>query len=151
MVHVQFGVHQHLQGLSCQADFWLCGPQHVVVHGVVPLQGQDFAVLLVELHEVPIGPFFQLEKVSLDGSTTPWSISHPPSSMSPANLLGVHSAVSLMKMLNRIRPSINHRAPLLVTGLQLDFKVLVTTLWAQPFDQFSVHLIISLIKQEKSQ
>ncbi|KAK4807192.1 hypothetical protein QYF61_024312 [Mycteria americana] len=34
------------------------------------------------------------------------------------------------------------RDTLLVTGLQLDFVPLITTLWAQPFSQFSVHLTV---------
>jgi len=42
------------------------GPHHMLVPGVVPLQEQDFGLFLVELHEVPLGPFVQPVKVPLD-------------------------------------------------------------------------------------
>jgi len=35
----------------CKSTFQLCGPQHVLMPGVVPPQVQDFALLLAELHE----------------------------------------------------------------------------------------------------
>ncbi|KAK4806792.1 hypothetical protein QYF61_005588 [Mycteria americana] len=69
----------------------------------------------------------------------------PPTFVSPANLLRVHSAPSsrsLMKMLNRTGPSIDPWATPLVTGIQLDFVPLIATLWAQPFSQFSIHLTV---------
>ncbi|KAK4831783.1 hypothetical protein QYF61_019096, partial [Mycteria americana] len=64
------------QFLFCKAAFQLCSPQHLRVHGVVPPQVQDFALPLVELHEVPASPFLQPVQVPLDGSTTLWCISH---------------------------------------------------------------------------
>ncbi|KAK4806786.1 hypothetical protein QYF61_005582 [Mycteria americana] len=76
LAHVQPGVHQDPQVLFCQAAFQLGGPQHVLVPGVVPLQGQDFALPLVELHEVPVSPFLQLVEVPLDDSMTLWHISY---------------------------------------------------------------------------
>ena len=51
------------------------GPQHILVHGVVPPQVQDLALAFVELHEVPVSPFLQLVEVTLHGSTTLWCIS----------------------------------------------------------------------------
>ena len=43
--------------------FQTVGRQHVLVHGVVPSQVQDFALALVELSEAPVSPFLQpLEK-----------------------------------------------------------------------------------------
>ena len=52
------------------------GPQHILVHGFVLPEGQDFALPLVECHEVPVSPFLQPVKVPLDGSVTLWCISH---------------------------------------------------------------------------
>lgn len=39
----------------CQAAFQTVGPQHILVPEVVPPQGQGFALLLAELHEVASG------------------------------------------------------------------------------------------------
>ncbi|KAK4818982.1 LOW QUALITY PROTEIN: hypothetical protein QYF61_022649 [Mycteria americana] len=64
------------QVLSCQAAFQLSSPQNILVHGVVPPQVQDLALLLVEVHEVPVSPFLQPVEVPLDGSMTLWCISH---------------------------------------------------------------------------
>jgi len=72
---VQLGLHQAPHVLFCQAAFQLGDSQHTLVHGVVPDQVQDFA-LLVERNEVPVGPFLQPVKVPLDDSTTLWYISH---------------------------------------------------------------------------
>jgi len=52
------------------------------------------------------------------------------------------SSRSLMKMLNRTGPGIDPWGTPLVTGLQPDFMLLITMLWAQPFSQFSVHLAV---------
>lgn len=43
-------------------------------------------------------------------------------------------------MLNRTGPSIDSWGTSLVTGLLLDLVPLTTTLWIQPFRQFSTHL-----------
>jgi len=51
-------------------------PEPVLVHGVVPPQVQDPALMLVELHEVPLHPTLQYVQVSLNGSTTFWCICH---------------------------------------------------------------------------
>ncbi|KAK4828339.1 hypothetical protein QYF61_026000 [Mycteria americana] len=65
LAHVQLGVHQDPQVLVCQAAFQTDSPQSVLVHGVsspghgIPPQVQDFALPLVELHEVPVSPFLQ--------------------------------------------------------------------------------------------
>ena len=68
----------------------------------------------------------------------------PPSFVSSANLLRVHSVPlsrSLMKMSDSTSPSID---PWLVTGLQLDFMVLITICYVWQFSQFSVHLAVHL-------
>jgi len=46
------------------------------VPGVVPLQLQGFALLLVELREFPASPFLQPVMVPLDGIMTLWHIIH---------------------------------------------------------------------------
>ena len=55
LVCAQLLVHQDLQVLLCQAAFQTVGPQHILVPEVVPPQGQGFALLLAELHEVAAG------------------------------------------------------------------------------------------------
>ena len=72
---------------------------------------------------------------------TLWCISFALS----VNLLRIHSAPlsrSVMKIIKRIRSSIDPQCTL-VTDLQLDFVPLITTLWARPFSQFSIHLTVS--------
>jgi len=67
----------------------------------------------------------------------------PPSFASSANLLRVRSNSSfrsLMKKLNKTGPSIDPLGTPLVTSLQLDSELLITTLWVLPFSQFSIHL-----------
>jgi len=44
-------------------------------------------------------------------------------------------------VLNRTGPSIDPWGTPLVTGLQLDFMLLITSLRARPFSHFLVHLI----------
>jgi len=46
------------------------------VHGVNLPQAQDFSLIFVELHEVPVSPFLQPSMVPLDVSTTFWNVSH---------------------------------------------------------------------------
>jgi len=70
LTHVQLGVHQDAQALSCKAAFQMVGAQPVLVPGVVPKQVQDFAHPFSELHEVPIDPFLQPIWDLLKGSTT---------------------------------------------------------------------------------
>lgn len=50
MARVQLGAHQApAQVLFCQAHLQLSGPQHIVMHGVVPSQVQDCDLPLFEL------------------------------------------------------------------------------------------------------
>ena len=91
MACVQPGAHQHPRVLFYKAAFQLGSPQHILVHGVVPPQVQDFALLLVEPHEVPVSPFLQPVQVPLDGSPTLWCVSRSSQFVSSANLLRVHS------------------------------------------------------------
>ncbi|KAK4825192.1 hypothetical protein QYF61_025120, partial [Mycteria americana] len=79
-------------------------------------QVQNFALPLVELHEVSVSPFLQPVDVPLDGSMTLQHISHSS--------------------------HIDPWGTLLVTGYQPDFVSLITTLWTWLFSQFSIHLTV---------
>ena len=68
LAHIEPCVHQDSLALFCKAAFQLGGPQHILVPGAVPPQGQDF--VLLEFHGVPVSPFLQPIEVPLDGSTT---------------------------------------------------------------------------------
>ncbi|KAK1197403.1 TENS3 protein, partial [Pygoscelis papua] len=50
----------------------------------------------------------------------------------------------LMKVWNSIGPSISSWGIMLVTCLLVDLVQLITSLWAQPFSQFSIHLTVHL-------
>lgn len=54
----------------------MVSPQRDLLHGVIPLQVQDFAFSFVELHQVSVSPFLNLVKDSLNGSTAMWYIIH---------------------------------------------------------------------------
>lgn len=62
VAHVQFGVHQDLHVIFCQAAF------HLVYAG--------FALSLGELFWAPLGSFLQPVEVLPHGSMIHWSISH---------------------------------------------------------------------------
>ncbi|KAK4811750.1 hypothetical protein QYF61_005318 [Mycteria americana] len=64
------------QVLFRKAAFQLGRPRHILLPGVVPPQLQDFALLHIELYEVPVSSFLQPGKVPLDVSTTFWHLSH---------------------------------------------------------------------------
>lgn len=78
--------------------------------------------------------------------TQPAGLSAAPSNFVPSvNLMRVHSALSprfLIKILNSIALCIDPWGTTLVIGFQLDFLLLITTLWAYLFSQFSVHLTV---------
>lgn len=58
--------------------------QPVLVHGVIPPQGQDLALWLFELDEIPVCQFLQPIKIPLKGSITPSSL--PPADHIPSFL-----------------------------------------------------------------
>lgn len=133
-----------LPGTLLQSCFQLGDPKHVQVPGVVPLQGLDLSLPLVELHEVAVGPLLQSVEVPLYGSMT---LAYQPLSWFGvvANLLRVHSGPSCrspMKTLNKTDPSIVYWDTPLVSSLQLEFVLVIITLWAQTFLHFSVHVTV---------
>ncbi|KAK4811173.1 hypothetical protein QYF61_019804 [Mycteria americana] len=110
-------------------------PLHILVHGVVPPQVQDFAPPLTELYEDPVSPFLQPVEVPLDGSTTLWCIHHSSQFCVISKLAEGSDPV--------LTPGV-HR-------LHLDFVPLITTLWTWPFSQFfnpSHRLLIQPIHQQ---
>ena len=54
----------------------MSGLEHVLVHGIVLPQVQDFGLPFVEHQKVSVSPFLQSVKVPLDGSTTLWCTSY---------------------------------------------------------------------------
>lgn len=68
--HGQLVVRWHPQVFLHQAAIQTVGPQPVLVHCVIPTQGQDFAFAPVELHEILLSPFLQPVNVPLNGSKT---------------------------------------------------------------------------------
>lgn len=58
--------HQDTQVLLCRTSFQPLHTQPVLVPGVSPLQGQDFPLPMIELHEVPPYPLLQFGQVPLD-------------------------------------------------------------------------------------
>jgi len=70
-----YWITEDLHVLFCQTALQPGGSQHVLVPGVVPPLLQDFALSLLELHEVPVSPFLHPVEVPLDGSMTLWPIS----------------------------------------------------------------------------
>ena len=70
---------------------------------------------------------------------------NPPGFLSSSNLLSVDSIPSsrlLVKMLNKTEPSTDPRGRPLITDLQADLALLMTTLSALPVSQFSIHLTV---------
>lgn len=68
-----------------------------------------------------------------------------PGFLSPANFLMLCSVPfyrSLMKTLNSVGHGVSPCGTELVTGCQLDFMLLIVTLWAQQFSQFSVSFTV---------
>ncbi|KAK4822199.1 hypothetical protein QYF61_011840 [Mycteria americana] len=65
--HIQLFIHQYSQVLLSRAAPNLFIPQSILILGVALTQVQDFALGLVEPHEVHMGPLIKLVQVSLDG------------------------------------------------------------------------------------
>lgn len=93
--------------LFYQAAFQLVRPPEQYM-GVTPPRMQDFAFPSAELHEIPVCPFLQPVKVSLNWAQLGVLSTNPPSMESPANKLRLHSVPSprSFRMLNSARPSI---------------------------------------------
>ena len=78
-----------------------------------------------ELHQVPLGHCSSLSR-ALGTAARPSGLSAtPPAALSPAP-----SSSSLTKTFERIRPSVDPWGSWVVTGFQLDFGLMATTLWA---------------------
>lgn len=96
--------------------------------------GYFFPFAFVELHEIPRWPVLQPVKVHLNGSTPIWCNDHSSQFCIIGKLCEMHSVPSsrsLMKLLNSIGPIVDPWEAPVVTGLCLDFVLLITNLWAQ--------------------
>ena len=91
--------------------------------GVVPPQGQDFALSFVDLHEILVGLLFQPAVVPLHTAHLLGVSTTASDFASSVSLLKVHSVSPvrlLMKNLNKTGFSIVPWSTPVVTGLQLD-------------------------------
>lgn len=61
--HGQLVFHQGPTLFLCRSAFQLVVSQSPLMHGTSPPQVQDSALPLIELHEIPASPFFQLSQV----------------------------------------------------------------------------------------
>ncbi|KAJ7419858.1 glycoprotein xg [Willisornis vidua] len=114
--------------ILCKSAFQVLSPQHVLVNRVVP--PQNFPLLL-ELHEFPVCPVLQDVQVPLNGSTDTWCISHSYQFYIICKLVeGAHDFIIqvINEELNSTGTSVSRSWTPLVTGLQMDEVVLITTL-----------------------
>lgn len=114
-------------GPFLQNSFQVVSLQPALMLGVIPLQQQDLALPLVELHEIHLCPILQPIKTPLNGSTPILCINHLASSVNLLRVQPVPSSKSLIKTLNSICPSIHPWDTLVVSGLQLGFVQLIPT------------------------
>lgn len=99
-----------LRFLLYSAAFHLGGPHHVLVPGVVPPQVRDFALSLVELHEIPASPFLYLPRCLWMAAQPFCVLDASPTSVSSANSLRVYvvpSCRSSLETFNRTGASTN--------------------------------------------
>ena len=109
LAHLQPAVDQHPQALFCRAAFQPLLPKPVALHGVVVTQVQDPELSLIQLASAhPSSLSTSVCRAFLPSRRT----TLPPNSVSPANLLRVHSIRlfgSWIKILNRTGPSTEPR------------------------------------------
>ena len=117
------------------APRWLillsCFPKPVQVHGVVPPQVQDPALVLVGLHQVTLRQLSSLSRSRRMAAQPSGVSATSPSFVLSAKLLRVRSVPSsgsLMKKLNKTGPSTDSWGTSLAAGLQSDSALLVTAL-----------------------
>lgn len=91
--------------------------------------GAGLTFPLVQLHEIPLGPFLQAVKVPLNGSMTLRCIRNIIYELAQDALCPITR--SSVKMLNSIEHSTNPWDTLLVTDFQLNLVPLITVLLAQ--------------------
>ncbi|KAK4809169.1 hypothetical protein QYF61_006427 [Mycteria americana] len=119
LAHIQPAVDQHPQVLLHQAAFQPLFPKPAALHGVVVTQVQDPALSRVEPHTIGLGPSIQPVQVPLQSLPILKRSTLPPSLVSSANGLRVHSipsSRSLIKTLNRTGPNTEPWGTPLVTG-----------------------------------
>lgn len=113
--------------------------------GVVAFTEQDFALLLVELHEVLFSPLLLCIEVTPDGSTTLLCISHPSQSCVSSKLPGLLLSLTYLQKLfllsltylTRFSPSWD--SAFLIACVYSDSVFLPGYLsWVLPFIWFSI-------------
>lgn len=133
---------------SCVHQFQPIGTQRVLVHGIIPFHVKDFALPFTELDEGLVCPFLLPVKVLLNGNTPTWCIGCYSQiyiiSRLAEGALCLPLSRSLMNMFSSIGPSTYPWSTPLVNILQEDFVLLITTLSAWQFSQFSHHLTVHL-------
>lgn len=126
----------------------ICFPavQHPACTGTYSSQVQDLALPPSELHEIPHGSAPQLDKsIWMTSHSSGVASSH--SFIPSGKLLNVHSVQrfrSFMNLLNGTGPTIEPWGISLMTCLQMNLMLLITTPWAQLFSSFSVYITIHL-------
>jgi len=143
LAYGECGVHQHPQVIFCQIAVQMGDRQRIFVHGLVLPQVQDFTLPLVKLHEPPVDPFLQPVEVPLNGCMTFWLISHS----FPFCVISTIAEGTISPVLLMINEDVKQEpvlTPGVLTGLQLDFVTLISTLWACPHSQFSIHHTVYL-------
>jgi len=102
VAHVQLFICKYLQVLLSRSARNPFTPQPVLIAGVAPTQVQNFALGLVESHEVHTGPFLELVQVPLDGIPSFWCLNRTTHLGVICRLAegALNLAKSLMKMLN---------------------------------------------------
>ncbi|KAJ7422836.1 hypothetical protein WISP_36428 [Willisornis vidua] len=112
------------------------------MHVIILPHVQDFVFLPVELYKAPVGPFLQHVQVPLDNRMTMW----PTRQFDVINKFAEGALcpiiLTIMKILNRTVTSIDLWGSPLVTGDNLDTALHITTLQAQKFSQFPIHLTV---------
>lgn len=114
----------------------------VLLQGIVPPCVQDSTFALLEFHETPLPHLSSLASTHCMAEQ-PDEMSATPPSLS-ANWLRVHSLPSfrsLMKLLNKTRPSLDPCGTPQPPGLHLDSALLITSFSALCFSWFSAHHI----------
>lgn len=121
---------------SFRAAFQLVHLQCVLVHGVIPPQGQGLALPFVEPCDIPVRQLSSLLRSLWMAAQSAGALAPPPFFVSSANSAPLSK--SLMKMLNGVGSSINPWSTLVVTVLQLNCVPL--SMAAQFSTDFTVHL-----------
>jgi len=140
LAHIQLCGHQDPWVLFCKAAFQLVAPHNMYwCVGLFLCKDRNLRFSLLNFMRFLWAHLFSLLRSLWMAAGPSGASATPLSFVLSTDLLRVHSAPSsrsLMKMLTRSGPAVDPWGTQLVTGLQLDFVWLVTSLWDRPFSQF---------------